>query len=327
MTRVLVTGASGFIGRALCHMFASSGVQVRAAVRRPESSPAPREQSATGQGAVEKTVVGDLGPATDWTEALRGVEVVVHLAARVHVLRETAADPLEAFRVPNVLGTEHLARSCSEAGVRRLVYLSSVKVHGESTHGRAFTEADPPAPEDAYAKSKAESERVLWDISGDTGLEAVVIRPCLVYGPGVGGNVRLLLRVLSRGIPLPLASVHNRRSLIGLENLCDLLARCVDHEAAVGETFLASDGLDLSTPELIRGLSAGLGRPARLVPVPLPLLQLAAGLTGLAAALQRLCGSLQVDSSKARRVLAWSPPVSPQLGLRSTAEWYRRASA
>lgn len=295
-------------------------------MRRPGSMAVVGGQNTAGQVAVEEAVVGDLGPTTAWAEALRGIEVVVHLAGRVHVLRETAADPLEAFRVPNVLGTERLARECASAGVRRLVYLSSIKVNGESTEDRPFTEDDPPAPEDAYAISKTEAERVLWKIVRDTSVEAVAIRPCLVYGPEVGGNVRLLLRVLARGIPLPLASVRNRRSLLGLENLCDLLGRCIGHPAAAGETFLASDGHDLSTPELIRALAVGMGRPARLFPVPLPFLELAARLSGHTGALQRLCGSLRVDSGKTRRLLGWSPPVPAELGLHRTGEWYRTTS-
>ncbi len=314
MTRVLVTGANGFIGRALCRALASADVWVRAAVR---------SRGRGGAIATEEVVVGDLGPATGWADALHEVEVVVHLAARVHVLRETAADPLAAFRVPNVLGTERLARSCAEAGVRRLIFLSSVKVNGEATGARGFTEEDPPTPEDAYAVSKAEAEVLLRKVAKDTGLEVVVIRPCLVYGPGVGGNVRLLLRALARGVPLPLGSVRNRRSLMGLDNLCDLLQRCVAHPSASGETFLATDGRDLSTPEMIRALAAGLGRPARLIPVPPRVLKMAARLSGQTPAVQRLAGSLEVDSGKVRRMLEWMTPVSPEEGLRRTGEWYR----
>jgi nucleoside-diphosphate-sugar epimerase len=239
------------------------------------------------------------------------------------VLRETAADPLDAFRIPNVLGTARLARSCVQLGVRRLVYVSSVKVNGEATAGRAFTEADPAAPEDAYGASKAEAERVLREIAHGARLELVVVRPCLIYGPGVGGNLRTLLWAVAKGIPLPFGAVRNRRSLLGLDNACDLLARCVRHPAAAGETFLAADGPDVSTPELARALAAGLGRAARLWPVPPGVLEAAARLSGHAPALRKLCGSLRVDISKARAVIGWSPPLPTEIGLRRTGEWYR----
>jgi nucleoside-diphosphate-sugar epimerase len=240
------------------------------------------------------------------------------------VLRDTAADPFDAFRIPNVLGTERLARSCLHLGVRRLVYVSSVKVNGETTAGRPFGEDDPMAPEDAYGASKAEAERVLREIAHDAALEVVVVRPCLIYGPGVGGNLRTLLWALAKGIPLPFGAVRNRRSLLGLHNACDLLIRCIDHPAAAGETFLAADGSDLSTPQLVRALAAGLGRAARLWPVPPGMLDSVARVSGHGA-LRKLCGSLQVDITKARTTLGWSPPVAPEIGLGRTGEWYRSA--
>lgn len=311
MTLVLVTGASGFIGRALCDTLAARGMSVRAAMRRPSA--------ATG----DVRVVGEIGPDTEWRNALEGVDAVVHLAARVHVMHDAGADPLAAFRTVNVAGTERLARECAVWQVRRLVFVSSIKVNGERTQDRPFTEADPPAPEDSYAVSKLEAEQALRRVTAATGLEIAIVRPCLVYGPGVGGNLDRLLAVIERGVPLPLASVDNRRSLIGLTNLCDLLARCVSHPSAAGETWLASDGEDLSTPELIRALAAGAGRPARLVPFPPRWLELAARLAGARGAYERVCGSLQADSSKARRSLDWRPPLPARDGLRQTGAWHR----
>jgi nucleoside-diphosphate-sugar epimerase len=310
---VLVTGADGFIGRALGPALEASGYQVRAAVRTAGSAPG------------EAVVVGDIGPATDWREALRGADAVIHLAARVHVMRERASDPLAAFRHTNVEGTAQLARAAAAAGVRRLVYVSSVKVNGERTTVRPFTEADPPAPEDDYGRSKWEAESVTRQVASGTGLELVVVRPCLVYGPGVKGNLRALLAALARGVPLPLGSVRNRRSLVGLDNLCGLLVRCVEQAAAAGESFLAADGEDLSTPEMVRALATGIGRPARLFPVPVPLLEAAGALAGRREAVERLTGSLQLDAGKARRVLGWVPTVGTVAGLQRTGAWYRGA--
>lgn len=314
MTRVLVTGANGFIGRALCHTLTARNVAVRAAVRSPAALPA------------EVRTVGEIGPSTEWRRVLAHVDTVVHLAGRAHVLHDTAADPLGAYRAVNVAATARLARECAAARVPRLVFVSSIKVNGERSFGVPFTEGDPPEPTDPYGVSKLEAEQELRAIAGSTELEVVVVRPCLVYGPGVRGNLARLLRAIDRGLPLPFASVRNQRSMLGLANLCDLLARCATDPRAAGETFLAADGQDLSTPQLIRWLADGLGRPARLVAVPPSWLELAARLAGASAPYERLCGSLQVDSSKARRLLDWQPPVSPEDGLRETGAWYREHS-
>jgi UDP-N-acetyl-alpha-D-quinovosamine dehydrogenase len=314
MTRVLVTGANGFIGRALCETLVARGLGVRAAVRSPAALPG------------EVRSVGEIGPTTEWRRLLAHVDAVVHLAARVHVARETAADPLAAYRAVNVAGTARLAHECAAARVPRLVFVSSIKVNGERTRGAPFTETDPPAPEDAYGVTKREAEDELRSIGAATGLEVVVVRPCLVYGPGVRGNLARLLGVIQRGVPLPLASVRNRRSMMGLANLSDLLIRCITHPRAAGETFLASDGADLSTPQLIGWLAEGVGRPARLLPVPPRWLALAARVGGATAAYERLCGSLQVDSSKARELLDWRPPVGVEDGLRETGAWHRQHS-
>lgn len=271
---------------------------------------------------VEPCVVGDLADRPDLGPALSGVEVVIHLAGRAHVMRETAADAEAAFHRANVDATRHLAEQAAGAGVRRFLLLSSVKVNGERTGEAPFTETDPPAPQDAYGRSKWAAEQALHEIAAATGLEVVAIRPPLVYGPGVKANFLRLLRLVERGLPLPLAGVRNRRSLVSVWNLCDLIVACATHPAARGETFLASDQHDLSTPELVRAIAAAMGRSARLFPFPAPVLRLAAWALGQGAAVERLVGSLQVDSGKATRLLGWTPPVGVEDGLRRTVEWY-----
>jgi nucleoside-diphosphate-sugar epimerase len=232
-------------------------------------------------------------------------------------MHDTEADPLTAFRAVNVGGTLNLARQAATAGVKRFVFISSVKVNGESTlPGRAFTEADAPKPQDAYGQSKHEAEQGLRQLSADTGMEVVVIRPPLVYGPGVKANFAALMRAVQRGWPLPLGAVHNQRSLVALDNLVDFIITCITHPQAANQTFLVSDGQDLSTTELVRGMAQAAGVPARLLPVPVWALQAGASLLGKGDAVQRLCGNLQVDISKARSLLGWLPPVSVEEGLR-----------
>ena len=315
--RVLVTGASGFIGRMLCMSLEKHGCAVRAAVRDASRG---KGFSKTASVAVIRTI----GPDTDWSDTLRGIETVVHLAARVHVLKEKALDPLAEFRIVNVAGTERLARMAVSAGVRRLVYVSSIKVNGEHTHESPFTETDTPDPQDAYGLSKWEAEQALLKITAETGLEVVIVRPPLVYGPGAGGNFLRMMDWVNRGFPLPLGSIHNSRSLIYLGNLADALVACVTHPHAAGKTFLVSDSEDVSTPELIRRLAQAMECQSRLVPLPPVLLRLAGLLTGKSADVDRLLGSLRVDSSKIRRDLQWAPPFSMTQGLRETAAWYSR---
>jgi nucleoside-diphosphate-sugar epimerase len=307
--RVLITGASGFVGRAVCARAERLGIPARGAWRGNGAPP-----------AGELARVGDLAAQTDWREALRGVSAVIHLAARVHVMHEAADDPLAAFRAVNVAGSVRLARQAAECGVRRLVYVSTVKVHGESTPpGAKFTESDPPAPADAYGISKWEAERALREIDEESGLEIVAVRPPLVYGPGAKGNFAALLAALRRGWPLPLASVGNARSLVGVENLADALLRCAAHPAAAGRTYLVADGEDLSTPELARRLARAMGRPARLWPCPPGALRFLAALAGQAPKADRLLGSLCVDAGRIRRELGWSPPYSVDEGLKAAA--------
>ena len=269
--------------------------------------------------------MGSLSSKTDWTVALANVNQVVHLAARVHVMNDKSTDPLAEFREVNVEGTANLARQAAAAGVRRFVYLSSIKVNGEFTEvGLPFTADDAPAPEAPYGVSKHEAEQALCQIAADTGMEVVIIRPPLVYGPSVKANFESMMRWLARGVPLPLAAVtQNRRSLVALDNLVDLIATCLSHPAAANQTFLVSDGEDLSTAELLKRMGAAMGNPARLFYLPPALLKL--GATGLnkPGIYLRLCSSLQLDITKTRRFLDWTPAVSVDEGLRRAAEGFR----
>jgi nucleoside-diphosphate-sugar epimerase len=320
--RVLITGANGFIGEALCARFFQENHSVRKTIRSLCTAKQPARQD-HGFVLSDCFVSGDIGPDTDWAAALREVDAVIHLAARVHVTRDTTADALGEFIKVNVSGTKKLAVAAAQADVKRFVYLSSAKVNGESTAHLAFSEHDTPAPEDAYAISKLEAEQTLQKLADETGLEVVIIRPPLVYGPQVRANFLTLLKLVDRGVPLPFASVANQRSLLYVGNLVDAIIRCIEHPAAVGQTFLVSDGEDVSTPELIKRLAATLGRPARLIPLPTLLLNLAGRILGKADEISRLAGSLQVDSSRIRQVLDWAPPFSMKQGLAETAAWYR----
>ena len=312
---VLVTGASGLVGRAVCAELAARERPFVAAVRHPMSA-----------GDTHAIAVGDIGPRTDWCAALDGCDTVLHLAARAHIMRDAATDPLAEFRKVNVHGTENLARQAADAGVRRFVMVSTAKVNGESTApGHPFTAHDTPAPQDAYAISKHEAEQSLRAISAQSGMEVVIVRPPLVYGPGVKANFQTMMRWLHLGIPLPLGGVTgNRRSLVALDNLADLLILCLDHPAAANRTFMVSDGEDLSTADLLRRLGQAMGKPARLLPVPPRLLQAGARLLGKGDVAQRLLGSLQVESCLTREMLGWAPPVSVDEGLRRAAMAFRR---
>lgn len=243
-------------------------------------------------------------------------------------MNENSSDPLAAFRAVNVEGTLNLARQAAGAGVGRFVYLSSVKVNGEKTDaGHPFTADDAVAPDDAYGQSKHEAEEALRALALETGIEVVIIRPPLVYGPGVKANFARLMHAVHRGLPLPLGAIDNRRSLVALENLVDLIVKCIEHPDAANQTFLVSDGEDLSTTQLLKKIGQALGKPSRLIPVPLVLLKLAGDLVGRGAAIQRLCGSLQVDIEKTRRCLDWTPPLSVDEGLKRVAEEYLREAS
>lgn len=305
--RILVTGASGFVGgQLITRLAAQPSAVARGAVR------AKSEGDHSGLIAV-----GEISGDTDWSEALLGQRVIVHTAARAHIMDDTAADPLTEFQNVNVAGTLNLARQAAEAGVRRFVFISSIKVNGEQAPlGACFTAEDTPAPQDPYGISKWEAEQGLQQIAWDTGMEVVVIRPPLVYGPGVKGNFASMAKLLAKGLPLPLGAIHNKRSLVALDNLIDLIITCIDHPAAANQVFLVSDGEDLSTSELLRRVGRAMGRPARLLPVPAGLLQFGATVLGKKAIAQRLLGSLQVDISKNKEILGWEPSVSVDEGLR-----------
>lgn len=314
LLRVMVTGANGFVGQALCAEVIQRGFHIRGATRSVCELPV----------GVEPVIVGEIDGKTDWTSALHSVDVVIHLAARVHVMKDAAADPLAEFLKVNLHGTVDLAEQAARAGVRRFVYVSSIKVNGERTDEAApFTELDEPNPQDPYGISKWRSEQALQRIAQETGLEVVIVRPPLVYGPGVKGNFAQMLKVLNRGIALPLSAVTNLRSLIYVENLVDALILCATHPAAAGQTYLVSDGEDISTTDLLRQLGTAMDHPAHLFPSHPALLKLAGRLTGKAEQVERLLGSLRVDNGRICRELDWTPPYTLEQGLRATASWYR----
>jgi nucleoside-diphosphate-sugar epimerase len=316
LTISAVTGATGFLGAALLQRLALqqadvSGANVKSLSGICRCAPTKRIDG------VHYMPLGDFTGAVDWPVALSGAQVVVHAAARVHLMADKAADPLAEFRRVNVQASLRLAHEASAVGVRRFVFISTVKVNGEATlAGHPFNEEAAPAPQDAYGLSKHEAEQALRQLSADTGMEVVIIRPPLVYGPGVKANFAALMRAVRRGWPLPLGAVHNQRSLVALDNLVDFIVTCITHPQAANQTFLVSDGQDLSTTELVRGMAQAAGVPARLLPVPVWVLQAGASLLGKGDAVQRVCGNLQVDISKAQTLLGWVPPVSVQEGLR-----------
>jgi nucleoside-diphosphate-sugar epimerase len=317
--RLAITGANGFVGSRLVADFAADGDEIVAAARRPLAGLPP--------GAAWRQAP-DLGPDAAWRDVVRGCDLVVHAAARVHVMKDASEDPLAAYRRANVEGTLALARQSAEAGVRRFLFISSIKVNGESTGpGRPFRADDPPAPVDPYGVSKAEAEAALFALGRETGMEVVVVRPVLVYGPGVRANFAAMLKAVARGLPLPLGGIRNRRSLLFVGNLSDLVRRAAVHPATAGQIFLASDGEDLSTAEMLKRLGTAVGRRARLLPVPPALLRAAATMLGKQAQAQRLLGSLQVDIGPARELLGWSPPFTVDAGFAETAASFRRAPA
>jgi len=303
----LVTGANGFVGTALCKRLRRDAVPVRVAIRVLNAD----------IDAAENIAIGSISLLTDWSSVLINVNQVVHLAARVHVMHEKSVDPIAEFRRVNVDATVNLAKQAASVGVKRFIYLSSIKVNGEFTEdGHPFTADDVPAPEDPYGISKFEAEEALRQIANETGMEVVIIRPPLVYGPGVKANFGSMMHWLRRGIPLPLGALtKNKRSMVALGNLVDLITACLNHPAAANQTFLVSDGEDLSTADLLQRTATALGVNVRLFYVPPALLKLLAKLLGKEAVYQRLCGSLQIDMTKTQQLLNWRPPLSVQKGL------------
>lgn len=306
LQKTLVTGATGFVGRALIDRMLADGRAVRAAVRTLSSGlPSHLESVATGE----------IGPDTDWTRAVDGVEAVVHLAARVHMTGEDASSALPRFRAVNAAGSAALARAARDAGVRRLVFVSTTTVYGDRSRGQPFDESSPTAPATPYAQSKLEAERELAEILGASSTALVVLRPPLVYGPGAKGNFARLVRLVERGVPLPLASVRNRRSLVFVGNLVDAILGAIEHPAAAGRTYVVSDGEDVSTPDLIARTAAALGRPSPLFPFPPALLRSAGTLVGRGDEISRLLDDMAVDSSRIRKELGWTPPFTVDEGL------------
>ena len=305
--KILLTGANGFVGGHLVQALeATPGIDLTAAIRRPVEVLAART-----------IMVQDLDANTDWSAALKNQNVVIHAAARAHIMKDDAADPMLEYRRTNVEGTLNLAHQAAAASIKRFIFLSSIKVNGEQTEvGRPFYADDTARPIDDYGVSKAEAEKGLLEISSDTGMEVVIIRPPLVYGPNVKGNFAKLGALVAKGVPLPLAMVKNQRSFVAIDNLVDLIITCINHPKAANQIFLASDGQDLSTPELLNGMARAMGRDIKLFPLPLSLLNFGAEMIGKKDEANRLLGSLHLDISKTRDVLGWSPLINAEEGLR-----------
>jgi nucleoside-diphosphate-sugar epimerase len=320
--KILVTGANGLVGQAICAELAQQRHLVKALVRNLQTLSF-HEHAAQDICRLE----GDFTQISSLKQHFSDVDAMVHCAARVHQVADTANDPLAAYRQVNTTATLAVARAAAEAGVKRFVFLSSVKVNGEFTaSGKPFT-AHQAAPQDAYGISKWEAELGLREISAQTGMEVVIIRPPLVYGPGVKANFLTMMRWLKRGIPLPLGAISNQRSLVALPNLVDFISLCLTHPKAANQTFMVCDQHDLSTTELLRGLGQALKRPARLLPVPQGLLETGLKMIGKGGIAQRLCGDLTVDASPATDLLGWKPPLTVQQGLQLTADHFLESQA
>jgi UDP-glucose 4-epimerase len=308
---ILVTGADGLVGTAVVSELTRRGISYRAAIRKPR------------EGYFS---IGNIDPQTDWNAALDGIDSIIHLASRAHVMNETVTDPAVHFRIANVDSTLNLARQAIKAGVKRFVFISSIKVNGEATEpGRPFKAEDAPNPQNPYAQSKLEAEQGLFALSGESGFEVTIIRPPLVYGPGVKANFATMLGWVDRGVPLPLGSLSNKRSFIFVGNLADLIILSTTHPKAAGQVFLVSDGEDISTTELFKKMAEALGRPSWIMPLPASFLTLAAAAIGQRAIASRLTESLQVDVSKTRELLGWTPRKTITEGLQQTARSFQRS--
>lgn len=320
MDQILVTGATGFIGSFLCRQLHDMGYGVTAA-RRSDASLETFQPGRKGRNS-QWVAVGEIGPDTNWKEALTGVSTVYHLAGRAHVLRETSKNPLEAFRRVNVLGTEKLLDGCVKAGVRRFLFLSSIGVNGKQTPAHPFTNDDTPNPHNDYALSKLEAEEKVREYSARSDLETVIVRPPLVYGPGVKANFLMLLRAIDKGLPLPFGKVANRRNLVGIRNLADFMIKCLNDPGVPGRTFLVSDDEAISTPELILILAKLMGRKPRLLSVPPALVKMGLDILGKRNVYDGLCLSLQIDTQPLRDCIGWRPPVTLRDGLAETVTWF-----
>jgi nucleoside-diphosphate-sugar epimerase len=314
MSKLLITGSTGFLGKALCKNLKIKKHLIHTAIR------------SENQILIEGTKsfnVGDICSTTKWKNALMGIDCVIHCAARTHVMKEEKKNQLLSYRKINVEGTKNLAIQAASQGVKRFIFISSIKVNGEQTVGcSSFNSNNNPKPEDAYGISKWEAEQTLWNISKLTGLEVVIIRPPLVYGEEVKGNFLRLLDLIYKGVPLPLAGIKNNRSFLGIENLIDAITQCIDHPKASGNTFLISDLECISTSDLINKLARLMKKPSRLFSVPISLIKLIGYITGKSLEIKRLLYSLQVDSSNIRKALGWTPPFSLDEGLKKTVKWY-----
>jgi nucleoside-diphosphate-sugar epimerase len=310
---ILITGVTGFVGRAVMKEVLANGYKLVAVVRDLSSVLCNSNKNVSWQE------VGNIDSNTDWSEALKDIQIVIHCAARAHVLHEDTNDVLEAYREVNYLGTLRLAEQASAAGVRRFIFLSSIKVLGDFTPiGRPFKANDMPKPSDPYGISKFEAEQVLLEIESKSSMQVVIVRPPMVYGPGVKGNFASMIHWIILGIPLPLGSIRNLRSMVALDNLVDLLIVCLKHPKAAGQTFLVSDGCDISTPELLYKTAQAMGKKINLLPIPSPALEFVASLLGKKAVSKRLCSSLQVNIEKTHCLLDWTPPITLDQGLKKT---------
>ena len=308
MSKLLITGGTGFIGKAICENLKSYNYLVNITSRNNHLKK---------QNGLIFHNIGEIDQNTKWIDVLDGVNCVIHCAAKTHLLKDLKKNSLFAFRKVNVEGTINLAKQAAACGVKRLIFLSSIKVNGEKTvESSMFKHNDISKPEDAYGISKWEAERGLWEISKQTGLEVVIIRAPLVYGRGVKGNLKRLIKLIKSGTPLPFSLVKNKRSLIGIDNLVDIITRCIDHSNAAGKTFLVCDGEDLSTPDLLHFIASAMGRSARMFPLPISLLKLFGFVLRRQSDVDRLIGSLQIDNSFTKEILNWNPPVDVEEGIR-----------
>ena len=308
MSKLLITGGTGFIGKAICENLKSYNYLVNITSRNNHLKK---------QNGLIFHNIGEIDQNTKWIDVLDGVNCVIHCAAKTHLLKDLKKNSLFAFRKVNVEGTINLAKQAAACGVKRLIFLSSIKVNGEKTvESSMFKHNDISKPEDAYGISKWEAERGLWEISKQTGLEVVIIRAPLVYGRGVKGNLKRLIKLIKSGTPLPFSLVKNKRSLIGIDNLVDIITRCIDHPNAAGKTFLVCDGEDLSTPDLLHFIASAMGRSARMFPLPISLLKLFGFVLRRQSDVDRLIGSLQIDNSFTKEILNWNPPVDVEEGIR-----------